>query len=114
MPTREEVLEFLTENPSQSGKREVARAFGLKGQQKITLKALLSELQDEGLIKKSGKRFSKPGTLPNVTVLDVVDRDRMGGLLAKPVDWNQDVDGEPPLVSIINHARSKAPTAGCW
>ena len=32
MPTREEVLQFLTDNPDQSGKREVARAFGLKGQ----------------------------------------------------------------------------------
>ena len=45
------MLEFLRENPDQSGKREIARAFGLKGQQKIGLKALLRELHDEGLIK---------------------------------------------------------------
>lgn len=112
MPTRDEVLTFITENPDQAGKREVARAFGLKGQQRITLKAILGELQDEGLIKKQGKRFAKPGTLPSVTVLDITTRDREGGLLASPVQWDEETDGDIPVVSIVNHARSKAPTAG--
>ena len=112
LPTCEEVLAFITENPNQGGKREVARAFGLKGQQRIALKAMLGELQDEGLIKKQGKRFAQPGTLPGVTVLDVTDRDREGGLLARPVQWDEETDGEAPIVSIVNHARSKAPTAG--
>ncbi|NKB53559.1 MAG: ribonuclease R [Rhizobiaceae bacterium] len=112
MPTREEVLQFITENPDKSGKREVARAFGLKGQQRIALKAMLGELQDEGLIKKQGKRFAKPGTLPSVTVLDITARDREGGLLARPVQWDEDTDGKYPVVSIVNHPRSKAPSAG--
>lgn len=112
IPTREAILQFITDNPDQSGKREVARAFGLKGQQRITLKALLGELQDEGLIKKQGKRFAKPGTLPSVTVLDITARDREGGLLAKPVQWDEETDGKPPVVSIVNHPRSKAPSAG--
>ncbi len=112
MPSREEVLAWLEDNPNRNGKREVARAFGLKGQQKITLKALLKELEAEGDIKKSGKRFTKPGTLPSVTVLDIVTRDREGGLLAKPVQWDEEVDGKHPVVSIINDRRSKSPTAG--
>ncbi len=112
IPTREEVLQFITENPDKSGKREVARAFGLKGQQRIALKAMLGELQDEGLIKKQGKRFAKPGTLPSVTVLDITARDREGGLLARPVQWDEDTDGKYPVVSIVNHPRSKAPSAG--
>jgi len=112
MPTPEMVLAFITDNPDQSGKREVARAFGLKGQNKIALKAILKELEADGHLKKQGKRFTKPGTLPSVTVLDITARDREGGLLAKPVQWDEDVDGKHPVVSIVNHARSKAPTAG--
>ncbi|MEP1207948.1 MAG: ribonuclease R [Rhizobiaceae bacterium] len=112
MPTRDEVLQFITENPDRAGKREVARAFGLKGQQRITLKAILGELQDEGLIKKQGKRFAQPGTLPSVTVLDITARDREGGLLARPVQWDEETDGPYPVVSIVNHPRSKAPSAG--
>ncbi len=95
-----------------SGKREVARAFGLKGQQKITLKAMLKELQEEGLIKKRGKRFAKPGTLPSVTVLEIVTRDRDGGLIAKPLDWDEESDGKCPVISIVNHPHSKSPTVG--
>ncbi len=112
IPTQEELLTFLSENPDMSGKREISRAFGLKGQQKITLKAMLSELQDEGLIKKQGKRFAKPGTLPSVIVLDITARDRDGGLLARPAQWDEATDGKYPVVSIVNHARSKAPSAG--
>ncbi|MGI9365046.1 MAG: ribonuclease R [Rhizobiaceae bacterium] len=111
-PDRDEILRFITDNPDQSGKREVARAFGLKGQQRIALKAMLGELQDEGLIKKQGKRFAKPGTLPSVTVLDITTRDREGGLLARPVQWDEETDGKYPVVSIVNHPRSKAPSAG--
>ncbi len=112
MPTRDELLEFLTDNPSINGKREIGRAFALKGQQKITLKAMLKELQDEGLLKKEGKKFAKPGSLPPVTVLDITSREKDGGLLAHPVQWNEETDGAVPTVSIVNHARSKAPVAG--
>lgn len=112
LPSKETVLRFLEENPNLSGKRELARAFGLKGQQKIALKAMLKELEGEGLIKKQGKRFAKPGTLPPVTVLDITARDRDGGLLARPVQWDEATDGKHPVVSIVNHPRSKSPTAG--
>jgi ribonuclease R len=112
LPNKDTVLKFLEENPDMSGKREIARAFGLKGQQKIALKAMLKELQGDGLIKKSGKRFAKPGSLPNVAVLDITARDREGGLLARPVEWDAETDGKVPVVSIVNHPRSKSPTAG--
>ena len=45
-------------------KREIARAFGIKGADKIELKRLLSELATEGAIEKRGKRLTKPGALP--------------------------------------------------
>ncbi|MEL7272495.1 MAG: ribonuclease R [Pseudomonadota bacterium] len=110
MPDRQAVLDFLKDNPGRSGKRELARAFGLKGQQKIELKALLKELEGEGIIEKRGKRFAEPGTLPPVTVLDITSRDRDGGLLAKPVQWE---DGLPaPKIVIVQSGRSKSPAAG--
>lgn len=112
LPDRAEVLAWLEANPKQNGKREVARAFGLKGQQKIALKAILKELQADGKIERRGKRFSKPGTLPPVAVLDITARDRDGGLLARPVQWDETRDGKRPVVSIIHSSRGKSPTAG--
>ena len=76
-PSAEQVAEWIRENPSQSGKREIARAFGLKGQQKIALKAVLKEREASGVMKRRGKRFSEPGQLPPTTVLDIVERDRI-------------------------------------
>ena len=65
-PSREDILAFLArENEAMRksgqrgkiGKREIARAFGIKGDDKIELKRLLSELADEGAIEKRGKRL---------------------------------------------------------
>ena len=50
MPTRKQVLDFIQNSAEPAGKREIAKAFGLKGQEKIQLKALLRDMADEGLI----------------------------------------------------------------
>ncbi len=112
LPSREALLDWMKANPGQSGKREVARAFGLKGQQKIALKAMLKELEGEGAIRKRGKRYAAPGSLPPVSVLDIVERDDGGALLARPVEWDEAEDGPRPTVSLVNHPRSKSPSAG--
>ncbi len=82
-PTKEQIVAWIDENPD-AGKREVARAFGLKGPDRIWLKDMLSGLAEEGSIEKKGKRVSRPGALPPVTVLDIVARDSGGMLIAHP------------------------------
>ena len=111
LPSREALLTYLKENPDRTSKREVARAFGLKGQQKIDLKAMLKDLAADGLIEKRGRRFAKPGSLPPVTVLDIVARDRDGGLLAKPAQWDEAAAGKAPTVA-IDRPRGKAVNPG--
>ncbi|MEO1398547.1 MAG: RNB domain-containing ribonuclease, partial [Pseudomonadota bacterium] len=112
LPTREELVTYLKDNPQETGKRELARAFGLKGNDKIGLKALLRELTEQGVIKKRGRKIAQPGTLPNVTVLDITARDRDGGLLARPVQWDEEADGKHPVVSMVMDRSGKNPTAG--
>ena len=41
LPTRDQILEFIKTSKDPAGKREIAREFGLRGNEKITLKALL-------------------------------------------------------------------------
>ena len=83
---RADVLRFIGENPSRATKRDIARAFDLKGDDRIALKNLLRELQDDGALERTGKRLHEPGALPGVTVLDIVDRDRDGLLVGTPVE----------------------------
>jgi ribonuclease R len=88
LPTREQILEFITTSPTPAGKREIARAFGLSAQDKITLKALLKDMADEGLIDSApGRAFHKLGGLPKVTVLRIADVDDGGNVWAVPEKW---------------------------
>ncbi|MBO9711376.1 ribonuclease R [Sphingomonas sp.] len=76
LPTRQQIIDFITNADTPAGKREIARAFGLHGQEKIALKALLKDMADEGLIDSApGRAFHKMGGLPKVTVLRVTDAD---------------------------------------
>ncbi len=97
-PSRDEILRFIAENPDRSGKRDIAKAFSLKNEDRIWLKDLLRDLQDEGLLTKQRKRLARAGALPHVAVLDIFGRDEDGVLLAHPSDY--DGNGSPPVVAI--------------
>ena len=43
-PSPEEILRYLAENPDRSGKREIAKAFGLRGEDRVWLKDVLRDL----------------------------------------------------------------------
>ena len=110
-PTRDDILTFITENPDLSGKREIAKAFNLKGDDRIWLKDLLRDLQDEGILTRERKRLSRAGALPHVSVVDIYSRDPDGGLLARPSEWN-DKFGDAPIVSISVARGGKGPVPG--
>jgi ribonuclease R len=99
LPSKDEILQFIEDSPSFVGKREIARAFQVKGPDRIAFKDLLREMANEGLIRGRRKRVSKPGKLPPVTVIEIVSRDDEGELLAVPSRWD-DEDGKPPSILI--------------
>ena len=68
-PTREEILSFIKDNPDKSSKRDISKAFGIKGQDRIALKKILKDLANDGLIGGSRKGFNAAGELPNVCLL---------------------------------------------
>ena len=55
VPSREVLLEFIAENPDRASKREIAKAFGLKGDQRVELKQALRALETDGLVEKDRK-----------------------------------------------------------
>src|ERR1051325_2544417 len=95
LPSRKQILDFIQSSDAPAGKREIAKAFGLKGADKIALKALLKDMGDEGLIDAGpGRAFHKMGGIPKVTVLRVVDVDDAGRAFAVPERW--EAEGNPP------------------
>lgn len=110
-PTRDQIMAFIAESDTPAGKREIAKAFGLKGQEKIALKALLKDMADEGLIDVGPARaFHKMGGVPKVTVLRIVDVDDTT-LIATPERW--EAEGQPaPKLRVIERGKRGALTIG--
>ncbi|WP_088182735.1 ribonuclease R [Sphingobium sp. Z007] len=110
-PTRDEVMDFIATSDQPAGKREIAKAFGLKGQEKIALKALLKDMADEGLIDLGPARaFHKMGGVPKVTVLRIIDVDDTT-LIATPERW--EAEGQPaPRLRVLERGKRGALTIG--
>lgn len=118
LPPREVILRFIADHPQQASKREIAKAFGLKGEQRVELKDLLRDLEEEGMLQKNRKSLIRPGALPPVTVLDITTRDKDGELIGRPAEWPEDA-GVAPAVTIRQssspagrNGKGKAPVAG--
>jgi ribonuclease R len=107
LPSRKQILDFIATSDVPAGKREIARAFGLSGQDKIELKALLKDMADEGLIDSGkGRAFHQMGGVPKVTVLRIVDVDDSGNSFAVPEQWH--AESPPPKVRLIERGRRSA------
>ena len=100
MPSREAIAAFVRDNPERATKRDIAKAFNIKGDNRVVLKHLLKELEAEGHLAKRGKRLASPDALPPVMVLEITGRDGDGGLLARPVEWDSVEQGQPPLMRL--------------
>ncbi|WP_455481384.1 ribonuclease R [Bartonella sp. B12(2025)] len=87
LPNKEEILSFINENPDRSSKREIAKAFNLKGDSRIWLRGILRELKDQNLISKQRKKAINKGKLPSVALVKISERDEDGGFIAHPLEW---------------------------
>ena len=45
IPSKQEVLDWISANPTLTSKRDIAKAFGIKGSDRIDLKRILKELE---------------------------------------------------------------------
>ena len=107
LPSREKVLDFLQNADSIVGKREIAKAFGLKGQEKIALKKLLKDMAEEGLIDGKRTAYHRMGGVPKVTVLRVVEIED-GEPIAIPDSWQPDDGTTPPRIRVIEAKKGKS------
>ncbi len=111
LPSREQIIEFIQSSETPAGKREIAKAFGLKGEEKIGLKRLLKDMAEEGLIDGKKTAFHRMGGVPKVTVLRVVDVEE-GEAIAIPDAWQPDDGTPPPRLRLVESKRHAALRTG--
>ncbi len=114
LPTKDEILEFIQNARVTPGKRELSRAFSVKGSDRIALKRMLIEMAEEGLLSGNRKGFKERGKMPPVAVLEIVARDTDGELIGEPAVWDPG-EGERPRVLVLasrGSARAGDPALG--
>ena len=106
VPSRDEVLKFIAEQDGKVAKRDIAKAFNIKGEDRIPLKRLLREMGAEGLLdgsRKGGLRGH--GELPSVAVVQVMSRNKYGLLIARARVEGSLLDGaDDPTIEIDDSA----------
>src|SRR4051794_30939848 len=83
LPDRDTLLKYIRDG-GETDKSALAKAFGLKGEDRRALRQMLQTLQAEGALGRRGRKgFAEAGALPEVGVVDVIERDPDGDLLVK-------------------------------
>jgi ribonuclease R len=106
LPSKAEILQWISDNPTLTSKRDIAKAFGIKGAARIDLKRVLRELEAEGHLEKRKKTYRDPERLPPVTVLQINALTPDGELLARPLEWHG--EGVEPVVLVLPRAADPA------
>src|SRR6202000_112862 len=74
LPDKDTLIKHIRES-GETNKAEIAKAFGLKGEDRRALRHMLNDLEAEGALGKRGRRgFAEAGALPEVGVVDVGER----------------------------------------
>ncbi len=107
LPTPQEILEFINASPAKVSKKEIARAFKLKGLNRVWLKTVLRNMADEGLIARGHKKkVHAPTHLPPVLLVTVsAELSADGEILLTPVEQASDL---PILLTDKGSSRVRA------
>ncbi|MDZ4364729.1 ribonuclease R [Brevundimonas sp.] len=109
LPDPDTLLAFLREAGS-AEKTDIARHFGLKGDERRMLREMIRTLEAEGKLGKRGRKgFSPVGDLPPVGVADVVERDIDGDLFVRLVEAAEDA---PRALLIPDNGGKTGPAPG--
>ena len=108
IPSKDEILAWISDNPTQTAKRDIAKAFGIKGADRIDLKRVLKELEADGHLEKRRKTYRDPDRLPPVSVLLVSAPNHDGDPFARPLEWQ----GEGPEPAVLVIPREADPALG--
>ncbi|SNT72961.1 ribonuclease R [Paracoccus seriniphilus] len=108
IPSKQQIMEWVEAHPDANSKRDIAKAFGIKGAQRIELKRLLKELEADGLLERRRRHYLDAEKLPPVTVVELLAPDGSGDLFVKPLEWR----GEGPMPRILYMPRGTDPALG--
>ena len=104
LPTAAELMQYITATPGAIGKGNIARAFGIKGADKIGLKKMLKDLSGSGQVTRQKRSFASKTRLPPVGVVEITGED--DGELTGQLVGEDGVAQGPALLIKVSEGRS--------
>ncbi|MGE4218548.1 MAG: ribonuclease R [Alphaproteobacteria bacterium] len=112
LPSKQQIVAFIENSDGPVGRREIARAFHIRGADRTWLRSMLKELEAEGHLESGGrKRVMRPGGLPEIAVIEVDHIDTDGEVVCRPARW-QDEAPPPRIYLVPSRRKANAPGIG--
>ncbi|MEO0412059.1 MAG: ribonuclease R [Pseudomonadota bacterium] len=93
-PLAEDIVSYIENADSKVTRRDLANAFGIKGEDRVALKTLLREMVARGMIARGpGKGYELAGQMPNVSIVYVTGISESGSAFGFAEAWKGDGDG---------------------
>jgi ribonuclease R len=97
---KQDLIEFISESNGPVTKREIARAFSIKGQDKPKLTSALKDLEKEQLISKQSGAYIINKQLPEVVIINITGVNADGEYKVRPKDWDVSIKGPYPNIEL--------------
>ena len=104
LPSAEELMKYIAASPGAIGKGDIARAFGVKGADKIGLKKMLKELSGSGQVTRQKRSFASKTRLPPVGMVEVTGA--QDGELTGQFVGDDGMAGGPAMLIKVSEGRS--------
>ncbi len=105
LPSMRELTDYLNAQSGGVSKRDIARVFHIKGDNRAELRDMLKILQKNGTIARDRSarhyRVCVAGRLPEHCQIEITGEDSMGDLLARPFEW-ESTEVMPQIVIVKN------------
>ncbi len=108
LPSHEEIVEFLQKSSQKTSKRDIAKAFQIKGgDNRRALKEIIKNLEASGVVEKSTKSsISLANALPELAEIEITGVDSNGNLIGRPRAFKGEDGQQNPQVLISQTKRN--------
>ena len=110
IPDENTLLDYINSCPTPPSRREIAKAFKIGQDRRASLRRLLRHMATRGLLASNRPAIAAPNTLPEVTVLELIDFDDNGDGMAQLA--GNDNGRQLEIRVILSRRAGRAPAVG--
>lgn len=110
LPDEAMLLDYINSCPVPPSLRDITRAFDIGQDHRASIRRLLRDMAQRGLLAGDRRALAAPDTLPEVTVLELTSFDDDGDGLAHQA--GSDTENPPEIRVILNRRAGRAPAVG--